>query len=117
MTCKRHPLVSPQFANEEEEDDDDDDGTIESGNAACAWIQPNGLCIYTHSMVKALGTSLQQHGYSAEKQNPRNKSGNSTLPRDGLMDFEGRRGMTRLRRQLSPIGSSLTTRNHLPWYP
>jgi len=70
--CKRHPLVSPQFANEEEEeeeedDDDDDDGTIESVNAACAWIQPNGLCIYTHSMVKALGTSLQRHGYSAEE--------------------------------------------------
>lgn len=32
--CKRHLLVSPQFANED--DDDDDDGTIEPGNAACA---------------------------------------------------------------------------------
>lgn len=109
-TCKRHPLVSPQFADE----DDDDKGTR---NAACAWIQPNGVYTYTHSMAKALGTSLQQHGYSAEKQNPRNKSGTSTLPRDGPMDFEGRRRMTRLRRQLTPIGSSLTTRNHLPWYP
>lgn len=46
--CRRHPLVSPQFANEDDEDeDDDDDGTIESGNAACAWIQPNG--VYTHT--------------------------------------------------------------------
>lgn len=63
MTCKRNPLVSRQFANEEE--DDDDDGTIEPGNAACAWIQPNG--VYTHNMVKALGTLLQQHGYSAEE--------------------------------------------------
>lgn len=78
MTCKRHPLVSPQFADE---DDDDDDGTIEPGNAACAWIQPNDVYTYTHSMVKALGTSLQQHGYSAgKKQNPRNKSGTSTPP-------------------------------------
>lgn len=63
--CKRHPLVSPQFANED--DDDDDDGTIEPGNAVRAWIQPNGVYTYTHSMVKALGTSLQQHGYSAAK--------------------------------------------------
>lgn len=59
---KRHAnaiLVSRQFANE---DDDDDDGTIiEPGNAACAWIQPNGVYTYTHSMVKALGTSLQRH--------------------------------------------------------
>lgn len=63
--CKRHSLASRQFANED--DDDDDDGTIEPGNAACAWIQPNGVYTYTHSMVKALGTSLQQHGYSAEE--------------------------------------------------
>lgn len=67
MTCKRHSLVSPQFANEDD-DDGDDDGTIEPGNAACAWVQPNGVYIrYTHSMVKALGTSLQEHGYSADK--------------------------------------------------
>lgn len=46
MTCKRYPLVSPQFANEEEEEEEDD-GTIESGNAACAWIQPNGVYTYT----------------------------------------------------------------------
>lgn len=36
-------LVSPQFADE----DDDDDGTVEPGNAACAWIQSNG--VYTHT--------------------------------------------------------------------
>lgn len=40
----------------------------------------NHMVCNIHSMVKALGTSLQQHGYSAEKQNPHNTSGTSTPP-------------------------------------
>lgn len=61
-TCKRHPLVSPQFANED--DDDDEDGTIEPEECSVC-LDSTEWCVYTHSMVKALGTLLQQHGYSA----------------------------------------------------
>lgn len=39
------------------------------------------VCIHTqHGQSFCKVTSLQQHGYRAEKQNPRNKSGTSTPP-------------------------------------